>query len=96
MHPGDEDPGRIFHQQARALVPDIIELNCVRSVQAAYVIGVYLLPASAFGSSYLYLGLALRKALALGLHRELEAADVDDSEKELRRRLWWAVYSLER
>ncbi|CAO2654486.1 Nn.00g112190.m01.CDS01 [Neocucurbitaria sp. VM-36] len=96
LHPGDEDPGRIFHQQARALVPDIIELNCIRSIQATYVIGVYLLPASAFGSSYLYLGLALRKALALGLHREVEAADVDDTEKELRRRLWWAVYSLER
>ncbi|KAH6625156.1 fungal-specific transcription factor domain-containing protein [Boeremia exigua] len=92
----DGDPGRLFYRQARLLVPDIIELNSVRTVQAAFVIGVYLLPASAISSSYVYLGLALRKALALDLHQETEETQISDTEKELRRRLWWAVYSLER
>ncbi|KAJ8109936.1 hypothetical protein OPT61_g7087 [Boeremia exigua] len=94
--PQDGDPGRLFYQHARSLVPDIIELNSIRTVQAAFVIGVYLLPASAISSSYVYLGLALRKALALDLHQEAEDTHTSDTEKELRRRLWWAVYSLER
>ncbi|KAF2621782.1 hypothetical protein BU25DRAFT_415801 [Macroventuria anomochaeta] len=94
--PQDGDPGRLFYQQARSLIPDIIELNSIRTVQAAFVIGVYLLPASAISSSYVYLGLALRKALALDLHQETEEIHISDTERELRRRLWWAVYSLER
>lgn len=94
--PNDGDPGRIFYQQARSLIPDIIELNSIRTVQATFVIGVYLLPASAISSSYIYLGLALRKALAIDLHLETEETNIGDGEKELRRRLWWAVYSLER
>lgn len=94
--PQDGDPGRIFYHQAQSLIPDIIELNSIRTVQATFVIGVYLLPASAISSSYIYLGLALRKALAIDLHLETEEFNASDTEKELRRRLWWAVYSLER
>ena len=94
--PEDGDPGRIFYQQARSLIPDIIELNSIRTVQATFVIGVYLLPASAISSSYVYLGLALRKALALDLHQESEETSISETEKELRRRMWWTVYSLER
>lgn len=94
--PQDGDPGRLFYHHSRSLVADIIELNSIRTVQAAFVIGVYLLPASAISSSYVYLGLALRKALALDLHQETEELHLSDTERELRRRLWWAVYSLER
>lgn len=94
--PQDSDPGRIFYHQAQSLIPDIIELNSIRTVQATFVIGVYLLPASAISSSYIYLGLALRKAVAIDLHLETEEINISDTEKELRRRLWWAVYSLER
>ena len=65
-------------------------------MQATFVIGVYLLPASAISSSYIYLGLALRKALAIDLHLETEEVNASDAEKELRRRLWWAVYTLEK
>ncbi|KAF2013937.1 hypothetical protein BU24DRAFT_483775 [Aaosphaeria arxii CBS 175.79] len=92
----DGDPGRIFYHQARSLIPEIIELNVIRAVQASYLIGVYLLPASAIGSSYIYLGLALRKALALDLHLKSEDIVADATEREIRCRLWWAIYSLER
>ncbi|KXJ89023.1 fungal-specific transcription factor domain-domain-containing protein [Microdochium bolleyi] len=93
----DNDPGRIFYNQARALVPDVIDLPCLRAVQATFVLGVYLLPASSIGSAYIYLGLALRKALAMDLHLSAEEVGVvDEDEKEIRKRIWWAVYSLER
>ncbi|KAE9571218.1 hypothetical protein CGMCC3_g12769 [Colletotrichum fructicola] len=66
------------------------------SVKAAFVLGAYLMPSSAIGASYLYMGLALRKALILGLHQEIDDPSILDHEKEMRRRLWWAIYSLER
>ncbi|KAK9783718.1 putative Transcription factor domain-containing protein [Seiridium cardinale] len=92
----DSDPGRIFYNQARSLIPDVIDMPCLRAVQAPFVMGVYLLPASAIGSSYIYLGLALRKALALDLHLTSDEMSVGQEEKEIRRRVWWSIYSLER
>ncbi|KAJ4211677.1 hypothetical protein NW759_012279 [Fusarium solani] len=90
------DPGRVFFQQAKLLVPDIIERSCLRSIQACFLLGVYLMPLSAVGSSYIYMGLALRKALAFDLHQGLDDQTLDEREREIRRRLWWSIYSLER
>ncbi|KAJ6113445.1 transcriptional regulator family: Fungal Specific TF [Penicillium sp. IBT 18751x] len=87
--------GRIFYFHAKNLIPDIIERNCLRSIQAPFVLGVYLLPASAVGSSYVYMGLALRKALASDLHLHSDDQGLDYRETEVRRRLWWSIYSLE-
>lgn len=47
-------------------------------------------------SAYLYIGLALRMAISLGLHQEVLDQDMDNHERERRRRLWWSTYSLER
>lgn len=92
----NNDPGRIFYNQARVLMADIMDSSSIRSVQTAFVLGVYLMPASAIGASYIYMGLALRKALALNLHRESDDGYLNSREREVRRRLWWTIYSLER
>lgn len=90
------DPGRIFYHLARSMMGDIVDRACVRSVQAAYVLGVYLMPASAIGASYVYMGLALRKALAIGLHQESDDPVLTEDEREARRRLFWSIWALER
>lgn len=90
------DPGRMFYQLARVLMGDIVDRACIRSVQAVFVLGVYLMPASAIGASYVYMGLALRKALALGLHQETDDSALADEEREARRRLFWSVWCVER
>jgi hypothetical protein len=41
-------------------------------------------------------GIAVRHAMALGLHVRSEAQDLSDMDKELRVRLWWSLYCLER
>ncbi|KAL4940833.1 fungal-specific transcription factor domain-containing protein [Aspergillus oleicola] len=92
----DVDPGRVFFKEARLLVPDLIDLPAFRSVQALFVLGVYLLPASAISSAYVYFGLAIRGALALNLHTNTEDSGLSPREIEIRRRLWWALYSLDR
>ncbi|KAI3550358.1 thiamine repressible regulatory protein thi1 [Colletotrichum filicis] len=91
-----EDPGQVFCGHARILMADTMDRVSMYSVKAAFVLGIYLMPSSAVGASYLYMGLALRKAIALGLHHESEEPDTDSHEREMRRRLWWAIFSLER
>jgi transcriptional regulatory protein GAL4 len=39
-----------------------------------------------------YLGLAVRVALSLGLHRELAAWQIGLLEREMRRRVWWGLF----
>jgi hypothetical protein len=96
LHHDNDDLGRIFYNHAKALIPDIIDRPCLRSIQAPFLLGVYLMPASAIGSSYIYMGLALRKALACDLHIEADDHSINEREREVRRRLWWSIYSLER
>lgn len=88
--------GREFSFHAKALIPDVIDRSCLRSIQAPFILGVYYLPASAIGASYVFLGLALRKALASDLHLRSEELIITEREKEVRCRLWWSIFSLER
>jgi hypothetical protein len=46
--------------------------------------------------SWTICGIAVRHATALGLHVRSEAKDLSDMDKELRVRLWWSLYCLER
>ncbi|RMY72292.1 hypothetical protein D0863_04618 [Hortaea werneckii] len=94
--PEDQDPGRIFYDTAQTLIGDVVQSSSLISVQAVFVLSVYLLPASAFGAAFVYMGLALRKAMAIELHRESSDAATLEVDRESRRRLWWAIYSLER
>jgi len=92
----DKEAGRDFYEQARSLIPDLDDKMSLESVQAPFVLGVYSLPARATGSLHMYLGLALRKALALDLHVGTDDAQLSLRAREVRSRLWWAVFSLER
>ncbi|OKL58584.1 hypothetical protein UA08_06375 [Talaromyces atroroseus] len=97
IQPDYGDPGKIFYSHAKTLVPDIIERPNIVTVQAIYLLGVYLMPASAISSSYIYLGLALRTALTINLHMDnSDDVTLSSTDKEIRRRLWWSIYSLER
>ncbi|KAJ3528863.1 hypothetical protein NM208_g10013 [Fusarium decemcellulare] len=92
----ESDPGRVFFRQAKLLIPDIIERSCLKSIQACFLLGVYLMPLNAVGSSYIYMGMALRKALAFDLHQNPDDQMLDERERQIRCRLWWSIYSLER
>jgi hypothetical protein len=96
LHGNGKEAGREFYEQARSLIPDLDDKMSLESVQAPFVLGVYSLPARATGSLHMYLGLALRKALALDLHVATDVAQLSLRAREVRSRLWWAVFSLER
>lgn len=42
-----------------------------------------------------FLGLATRMALSLGLHRELPDWDIGILQREIRRRVWWGLYTFD-
>lgn len=88
--------GKTCYEQARLLIPDLDDVLSLASIQAPFILGVYLLPARATGSLHMYLGLALRKAMAIDLHVRADATIYSEQQIEIRSRLWWAIYSLER
>ena len=47
-------------------------------------------------AAFLYIGLAVRMAISLGLHKEVADPGMDVVEREHRRRVWWSVYSMDR
>lgn len=88
--------GISFYQQAADLIPDIIAIASVDSVQAFLLLAHYALPLDAHGVAYTYLGLALRMAIQNGMHRKHLGNEFDAYTQDLRNRLWWSTYRLEK
>ncbi|KAL5410024.1 hypothetical protein PMIN04_010794 [Paraphaeosphaeria minitans] len=92
----DQDPGRAFYEAARNLVPFVLESSTLRSIQTLFMMGVYLLPAKARSTAFMYMGMAMRMAIGHGLHRNQVDPAHSEEEREIRHRMWWALFSLER
>ncbi|KAI5465698.1 fungal-specific transcription factor domain-containing protein [Mariannaea sp. PMI_226] len=95
--PFSEDTiGIMFYQQACKLVPDVITVASLESVQAILLIGIYTLPLDASGLSYIYLNLAVKLAIQNGMHRRYPAEGIDPFIRETRNRVWWTAYTTEK
>lgn len=92
----DSDVGVTFYQMASKLIPDIITIASMESVQACLLLAHYALPLDTQGLAYTYLGLGIKMAIQNGMHRRYAGADLDAWTVETRNRLWWSAYTLER
>lgn len=92
----EEDIGAIFYQQAVRLLPEIIELSSLESVQACLLFGYYALPVDTSGLGYIYVNLAIRLAMQNGMHRRCKNTAFSAAMVETRNRVWWTAYLLER
>jgi hypothetical protein len=92
----EDHVGIMFYQQACRLVPDVITVASLESVQACLLIGIYTLPLDASGLSYTYLNLALKLAIQNGMHRKWTGEGLDPIVRETRNRVWWTVYTTEK
>lgn len=92
----EEDIGTTFYQQAVRLLPEIIELSSLDSVQACLLLGYYALPIDASGLGYIYINLAIRLAIQNGMHRRCRSDAFSATMIETRNRVWWTAYLLER
>ena len=91
----DDDAALIFYQAAIILIPDVIALASIESVQAFLLLGVYTLPIDAAGLSFTYFGIGIKMAIQNGMHRKYHKG-MDARTIELRNRIWWTTYTLEK
>ncbi|OJD12488.1 hypothetical protein AJ78_06928 [Emergomyces pasteurianus Ep9510] len=92
----DGPPGFEYFQQAMNLLPDIHEQPSVTFVEVLALVGYFFQNLNRRHTAFLYIELALRMAISLGLHQEVSDDSLDDHAREHRRRLWWSVYSMDR
>lgn len=89
-------PGFEYLIHALELLPDIHEEGSILFVETLALVGYFMQNLNRRDAAFLYVGMALRMAITLGLHQESSNADLDAAAKEHRRRVWWSVYSLDR
>ncbi|OKP02900.1 hypothetical protein PENSUB_6972 [Penicillium subrubescens] len=92
----DDQIGLELYRFACRLIPDLITVASVETVQAFLLMGVYTLPIDTAGLAYVYFGLAIKMAIQNGMHRKLPEGNLAPEIAEVRNRLWWSAYSLER
>ncbi|QKX61708.1 uncharacterized protein TRUGW13939_08863 [Talaromyces rugulosus] len=91
----DDVIGLELYRFSCRLIPDLITVASVETVQAFLLLGVYTLPIDTAGLAYIYYGLAIKTAIQNGMHRKLFDGKVAPGIIEVRNRLWWSAYSLE-
>jgi hypothetical protein len=93
---GEQEVGVAIYHMASKLIPDVIAIASLESVQACLLLAHYSLPVDAHGLAYTYLGLAIKMAIQNGMHRKYTGHDFDGLMVETRNRLWWTAYTLEK
>ena len=92
----DSGPGTVFYKKAKILLSDVVTQCSLESIQACFLMGLFLLPSNISDLSYVYHGMALKMAISAGLHRKISGADLDQTLTNVRNRLWWSLYTSER
>ncbi|KAL4940725.1 hypothetical protein BDV06DRAFT_196025 [Aspergillus oleicola] len=86
--------GRWYYHRSQALLMSELESPSMSTLQCHIFSVVYLCNASFQNMAHTTLALAVRTAQILGLHLE-PPADLPRPQRELRRRIWWTLYTVE-
>ncbi|RMZ85474.1 hypothetical protein DV737_g768, partial [Chaetothyriales sp. CBS 132003] len=95
---GDEGDHLIYFTRARLLGvtgESAFEHPDLQSIQIMGLMSFYFLTVGQVNRAWMLIGIAIRQATALGLNLRNETATLKDSLKEIRYRVWWALYTLE-
>ncbi|KAI1313754.1 hypothetical protein F5Y03DRAFT_337747 [Xylaria venustula] len=83
------DEALTYYSSARSLLQDITECRDLTSLQALLFMILFLQSISNLSTCYGFVGIALRSALRMGLHRHLPYVKLDPIESETRRRVFY-------
>ncbi|KAH7166457.1 fungal-specific transcription factor domain-containing protein [Dactylonectria macrodidyma] len=83
--------GRWYYRRSQSLLMADLESPSISTVQSYIFASMYLCCASFQNMSHIITAQAIRTAQVLGLHVE-PPADMPHGERELRKRIWWAVW----
>ncbi|KAJ5909907.1 hypothetical protein N7504_004550 [Penicillium tannophilum] len=83
-----------FYQEARGFLQQasVFETGNLTLVQALLLLSNYAQKRNKPNTGWNYLGLAVRMAMSLGLHKEFPGWKISLLQREIRRRLWWGVF----
>lgn len=91
----DDALALMYFRQASKLVPDVLAIGSLQSLQALLLMGFYLLPLGncSVASTYLSIGLRMATDCCLQLNDDMS---LTAREIEVRRRVWCTAFILER
>ncbi|KAJ6037903.1 hypothetical protein N7499_004115 [Penicillium canescens] len=83
-----------FYQEARGYLQQasVFETGNLTLVQGLLLLSNYAQKRNKPNTGWNYLGLAVRMAMSLGLHKEFPGWRISLLQREIRRRLWWGVF----
>ncbi|OGM44933.1 hypothetical protein ABOM_007078 [Aspergillus bombycis] len=89
-------PPERFYMTALQQASAMCEARSIENIKAMTLLVVYHLRSASSQGVWYMIGLAMRTAIDLGLHRKANEVNLDPFTTQLRRRLFWTVYYLER
>ncbi|KAI1106286.1 fungal-specific transcription factor domain-containing protein [Jackrogersella minutella] len=98
LHSEPANRAELFFRNAKNLYDPVsgFEDADFWSIQALLLMSIYTLTVSKRNASYIYYGMAVRSAFALGLHREESMVIFPESERHIRRNVWRTLFVLDR
>lgn len=85
----------LYHRARSHLSLEMLESGNLTLVQGLTLVSNYLQKRDRPNSGYNYLGLAVRMAFGLGLHKEFPNWKCNVLHLEMRRRTWWCLYNFD-
>ncbi|KAF2015228.1 C6 transcription factor [Aaosphaeria arxii CBS 175.79] len=89
-------PGFSYFQSALDVLPAIHERPSLQFIEVLAYVAYYMQNLNRPDAAFIYIGVALRMALSLGLHQEVAESGIDSSLQKRRTEVWWSLYSLDR
>ncbi|CAK7206415.1 Gypsy retrotransposon integrase-like protein 1 [Sporothrix eucalyptigena] len=89
------EEGLKYYTTARVLLQDITECRDLTSLQALLYMILFLQATSNLSGCYSFVGIALRAALRMGLHRNLPHVKLTPIELETRRRVFYVIRQMD-
>ncbi|PGH01944.1 hypothetical protein AJ79_07775 [Helicocarpus griseus UAMH5409] len=93
---GDDtvDIHETFYNEANRYLQgvSVFEMGNLACVQAFLLLSNYTQKRNKPNTGWNYLGLAIRMALSLGLHKEFPEWNISPLQREMRRRVWWGTF----
>jgi len=90
------DSTKRFYMTALQHVSAAREARSIQNIEAMTLLVIYHLRSASSHGMWYMIGLAMRTCIDLGLHRKANSTNLDPFTAQMRRRLFWTVYYLER
>lgn len=84
------------HSAGMEYLDELLQCHNIRSVQILILLAIYSLRAPKGPGAWTYIGLAMRTCIDLGLHRRTRTKQYSRLDVELRKRIFWTCYCLDR